>query len=199
MQLGYLTMRSFGLNSNKIHWIQTDIKSRDFFDWIGSSFYSSGRHQIITLVQPSLREKSLLDFLTQTSLLHKAKHIPTTIVMPVLLEDKSSEWYKTCNRHVNDALHFSEKTQKLPLLVWNRTKYGHEMLRLSPTKEFYLPQQYFIRPEALPEIQKETGYQDLSGRIFDEVENKDKYGEFGDPRLIEGLAKRILCIWNAVD
>ena len=70
------------------------------------------------------------------------------------------------------------------------------MLRLSSTKNFYLPQQYFIRPEALSEIQKETGYRDLSELVFDEVEDKDKSARFKDPRLIEGLAKRVFCIWN---
>ena len=199
MQLGYLTMKSFGLSSDRIHWIQSDIKSREFFNWIGSNFYTTKRHQIVTLVQPSLREKSLLDFLTQSSYLHKLKQTPTTVIMPVLLEDQHSKWYQICDSNIQDALKVSEKSRDLPQLMWNRTKYGHEMLRLNSTKQFYLPQQYFVRPEALPEIQKETGYLDLSARVFDEVKTKDRYGEIGDPRLIEGLAKRVFCVWDASD
>lgn len=199
MQLGYLTMQAFGLDPDRIQWIQSDIKSKNFFDWLGSRFYANGRHQIVTLVQPSLRETSLLAFLAQGAHLHKLNKTPTTVIMPVLLEDQNSGWFRTCDDHVQRALKASKQTQDLPQLVWKKTKYGHEMLRLDPTKTFYLPQQYFIRPDALPEIQKETGYLDQSEQIFDEVSNKEIEGKRADPRLIEGTAKRVFCVWNALD
>lgn len=199
MQLGYLTMKSFGLSGDKIQWVQTDIKGKEFFNWLGSNFSFSGRHQIVTLVQPSLREKSFFDFLVQSSNLHKLKQTPTTVVMPVLLEDKDSQWYQICDGHVQRALKDSEKTKDLPQLMWNKTKYGHEMLRLDPNKRFYQPQQYFIRPESLSQIQQDAGYLDQSSQVFDEVQIKGADGKMDDPRSIHGLAERVFCIWNAVD
>jgi hypothetical protein len=192
MQLGYLTMKSYQLKSDRVHWVQADIKSVDFFNWVSSNFSIKRRHQVVTLVQPSLREESLLSLLRRTAELRSRDGVPTTLVMPVLLEDENSEWYKICDSNVQAALSGSTKTHDLPQLVWNKTKFGHEMLRLDASKEFYVPQQYFVRPDALPKLQEETGYEDFSDHVFGK---NSKFGK-ADPRMITGMAKRMFCIWH---
>jgi len=191
MQLGYLTMRSHNLRGDRIHWVQADVKSPDFFNWVSSKFAIKRRHQVVTLVQPSLREESLVSLLKRTSELRSHAGTPTTLVMPVLLEDTASEWYQMCDRHVQSALSASTQQQDLPSLMWNETRFGREMLRLDASKECYVPQQYFVRPDALPDLQKETGYEDFSDHVFGKASQQTT-----DPRIITGLAKRVFCIWH---
>jgi hypothetical protein len=63
------------------------------------------------------------------------------------------------------ALQAAEELQEAPQLIWNRTKYGMEFLRLNSSKTDYVPQQYFVYPERVKDIQKETGHQNASLKL----------------------------------
>jgi hypothetical protein len=195
MNIGYLTMQSFGLKSDKISWVQADVTKRRFFEWISASFPLEGRHQVVTLVQPSLREQSFLNFLKNSSALPHHHHAFTTVVMPVLLMDETSEWFQRCNGYVEIALKNAERNHEAPQFIWSQTKYGIEMLKLNTDKSGYIPEQYFIRPESLPIIQEETGFIDSSKRVFPEV---IEASAAKDPRTItSAFSKRRLCIWDS--
>jgi hypothetical protein len=197
MKLGYCTMKSYGLNPDRIQWVRGDVTSASFFDWITPRSLPKSRHQIVTLIQPSLRETSLLTFLERSAELAHKSHNPTTIVMPFLLEDHETMWYKNYETMITKALIQAEKTNDLPQLVWNKTKFGKEVLKLNTTKNAYVPQQYFVIPEAIPEIQKIKGYSEAAQKIFGILQHPETYGYPGDPRLIvSDYSKRVYCIWN---
>ena len=192
MNIGYLAMKSYGLDTEKISWVQADATKKRFFDWIRASFPLEERHQVVTLVQPSLREQSFLSFLKYSASLPHHPGNKTTIVLPILLLDESSEWHQKCNRYVKTALEIAEKNLEAPQFIWSKAKYGYEMLKLNQTKSSYVPEQYFIRPESLPEIQAETGFVDSSAKVFPiDASNKN------ESRLIRGsISTRMLCIWD---
>ncbi|MBI3211376.1 MAG: hypothetical protein HYZ47_01660 [Simkania negevensis] len=194
MKVGYFTMKSFGLNGDAISWLMTDISSESFFDWISQKHAHNMRHRVITLIQPSLREHTLLSFLKKNAELSYKTKSSNTVVMPVLLEDPSSKWYQLCDNHVKESLKLSEKSKDLPAFMWDRTKYGHEMLRLSSNRESYVPQQYFIAEKALSQLREEAGYIDESDKIFPPTSQTKK---IEDERVIRSdISKRILCVWT---
>jgi hypothetical protein len=197
MKLGYCTMRSYALDSSRIQWVRADVESSSFFSWITSRLPSRSRHQIVTLIQPSLREQTLISFLKKSSDLAYKSHNPTTIVMPVLLEDHETKWYKYYETIIARSLALAKKTNDLPQLIWNKTEFGVEVLRLNATKDAYVPQQYFVHPEAIPEIQKITGYSEAAQKVFGTLPKSRTYCSPGDPRLIESEhSKRVFCVWD---
>ncbi|MBP7075122.1 MAG: hypothetical protein KBA81_07045 [Rhabdochlamydiaceae bacterium] len=194
MNIGYLTMQSYGLRTDRITWVQADVTKKMFFEWIQNRFPRLGRHQVVTLIQPSLREQSFLSFLKNSSSLAFQSHRVTTVVMPVLFMDANSEWYQRCNNYVESALTVAEKKREAPQFIWSQTKYGVEMLKLNTSKNAYVPEQYFVHPESIAQIQDETGFIDSSGRLFPEVLNSLL---IQDPRAIKSSSsKRMLCIWD---
>lgn len=204
MQLGYVTMKAFGLNPNRIKWMQANIAHESFFRWVNKRYPNiSGKHQISTLIQPSLTEESLLAFLKHCAHLTALNQVTSTIVMPVLLADPKSEWHETCDQHVQHALIKAKSDSIPPAFIWNKTKYGIEFLRRIPGKKTYVPQQYFIDPSQLKFILTEFKLQDVSKRIFSNIENPEDYTQSQDPRLIaqapgsSAYARRIFCIWEA--
>lgn len=192
MNIGYLVMKSYGLETEKISWVQADATKKRFYDWIRASFPLEERHQVVTLVQPSLREQSFLSFLKYSASLPHHPGNKTTIVLPILLLDESSEWHKRCNHYVKSALEIAEKSQEAPQFIWSKTKYGLEMLKLNQTKSSYVPEQYFIRQESLSEIQNETGFVDSSETVFPLEDAKSKESCI----IRSSISRRILCIWD---
>ncbi|MCP5490870.1 MAG: hypothetical protein H7A42_07150 [Chlamydiales bacterium] len=197
MKLGYCTMKSYAIDSSRIQWVRADVTSSSFFNWVAPRLPTRSRHQIVTLIQPSLREQTLISFLKKSSDLAHKSHNPTTVVMPVLLEDHETKWYKDYEKEVARALALAKKTNDMPQLVWNKTKFGVEVLRLNATKDAYVPQQYFVHPEAIPEIQKITGYSEAAQKVFGTLPKSGTYCLPGDPRLIESeYSKRVFCVWD---
>lgn len=192
MNIGYLVMKSYGLETEGISWVQADVTKKRFFDWIRTSFPLEERHQVVTLIQPSLREQSFLSFLKYSASLPHHPGNKTTVVLPVLLLDESSEWYQKCNSYVKTALDIAEKSHEAPQFIWSKTKYGFEMLKLNQTKSAYVPEQYFIRPELLHDIQAETGFIDSSTKIF-----PSNGSNTNESQLIRSpMSTRMLCIWD---
>jgi hypothetical protein len=197
MKLGYCTMRSYAIDPSRIQWVRADVTSSSFFNWITPRLPPRSRHQIITLIQPSLREQTLISFLKKSSDLAHNSHNPTTVIMPVLLEDHETKWYKDYEKEIARALMLAKKTNDLPQLVWNRTQFGIEVLRLNAAKDAYVPQQYFVHPEAIPKIQKITGYSEAAQKVFGNLPKSGTYCLPGDPRLIESeYSKRVFCVWD---
>lgn len=203
MELGYVTMKSFGLNANRIKWVQADVSETPFFQWINKHYIAPLRkHQIATLVQPSLRESTFLSFLKHSSNLAKLNEVYTTLIMPVLLADPKSEWFQDCDKNVNKAFDQGRKENVPPKLIWNKTRYGIELLSLNRDKTSYVPQQYFVDPVQLPVLMAENSYKDESRLIFDSIENPNDYTQKEDPRRIPqasgspAQASRIFCIWK---
>jgi hypothetical protein len=195
MAVGYLTMKSYELEADKISWVQADVTKRTFFEWIRNSFHVDSRRKIITLIQPSSNERSFLDFLKQSSSLSREQCSPTTIVMPILLMEKNSEWYRQCNMFVERARAKTEKDHTSPQqLIWNTETYGDEMLKWNSVVSAYVPEQYFVRPEYIKKIQEITGFIDSSETIFPRT--KDSCNA-NDPLLVDGVSKRKICIWDA--
>lgn len=194
MNIGYLTMQSYGLRTDRITWVQADVTKKSFLEWTQNRFPRLGRHQVVTLIQPSLREQSFLSFLKSSSSLAHQSHRVTTVVMPVLFMDASTEWYRRCNGYVESALKVAERSREAPQFIWSQTKYGVEMLKLNVSKSAYVPEQYFLYPESLDQIQEETGFIDSSARLFPKMTHSSSAT---DPRTINSpSSKRMLCIWD---
>lgn len=196
MNLGYLTMKSYGIDPSRVAWVQADVTKKLFFEWVHLTYPSKPRHHVVTLIQPSLRENTLLSFLKNSSSMSQEHELRSTVVMPILLMDVHSEWYQRCDSFVKRALQSAEERQEAPQLIWNKTKYGMEFLRLNAGKTDYVPQQYFVYPESVKDIQKETGHQNASLKLSDlsgEVEEN-----MGGYPIHEGLAKRVLCLWDSI-
>lgn len=197
MKLGYCTMKSFGLDSDRIRWVQADVNSPSFFQWVSRHLSTRSRHQIVTLIQPSLREEALISFLTKISDLAHTAQKPTNLIMPILLEDHETKWYKDYGKQIEQSLDLAKKTKDTPQLIWQKTKYGKEVLKLNTKKDAYVPQQYFIHPEAIPEIQRITGYSEAAQKVFGALPKLGISYLAEDPRLIESkYSKRIFCVWE---
>lgn len=196
MNLGYLTMKSYGIDPSRVAWVQADVTKKLFFEWIHLTYPSKPRHHVVTLIQPSLRENTLLSFLKNSSSMSQEHELRSTVVMPILLMDVHSDWYQRCDELVKRALHSAEERQEAPQLIWNKTKYGMEFLRLNASKTDYVPQQYFVYPECVKDIQKETGHQNASLKLSDLSEEVQE--NMGGYTIHEGLAKRVLCLWDSI-
>ncbi|MBA3239132.1 MAG: hypothetical protein H0T62_12395 [Parachlamydiaceae bacterium] len=197
MKLGYCTMKSYGLDPDRIHWVQADATSASFFDWVSSTFASRLRHQIVTLIQPSMQEEKFISFLKRNADFACSTHHPSTVVMPILLEDHETLWYKIYEGIVNKALNKAKITCDLPELIWKKTKFGREALKLNSKQDAYVPQQYFILPESILEIQKITGYSEAAQKVFGSIPQSQAYHFPEDPRMINSKeSKRMFCIWE---
>lgn len=193
MKLGYFTMKSYGLNGDKIRWVNTDCTSREFYQKVHSEHQDRKQHHIVTLIQPCLREVELLKFLKDSSELSSQNGYSTTLIMPILLEDPESKWLQSLNKTV------AFSTEIHPQYIKNQTRYGSEILKLNSERSSYVPMQYFIKPSALEEIQTITGYSDVSHTIYT---NSEQDSPLIDPRRIPSneddilSTERLMCIWK---
>ena len=186
MKLGCATMSSHGLWPGHINWVHGNATDQRFFDWIKSEFQFN-RHQIVTLLQPCLRETALLELLRSNAHFSKTNELSSRIIMPILLKDTDSIYYRSCDNFVRIAMETAKKERKAPLLMWNQCEFGSELLRLSFKADSYINQQYFVCPEKIVALKMSGGYKD----VFDEL--------FGgnQSRMIESRAStRMLCVWD---
>lgn len=198
MHLGYLTMKSYNIDPSRVAWVQANAAKESFFEWIRASYPSKLRYKMVTLVQPSLREDALLSLLKNNSSSSRKHQIPSTVVMPMLLMDKDSGWYKRCNSVVQSG----ENNEIYPKLIWNEAKYGMELLKFCQIKTENneeikvkcFPEQYFVYPECVKDIQEETGHRNASLKLLNLPEEiKEEMGEY---QIHQGIAKRTLCLWE---
>lgn len=198
MRLGYHVMNSYGLNPQNIKWVQADATAKTFFSWLEDNNLRQVRHQVVTLLQPCLTESQFLSILQSSRKLSHLAGKVTTIVMTVLLEDHNTPWYQACDGYVKQALHAALKDNTIPVLTWRATKYGRELLRLNADKKNYVPEQYFIRSESLPEIRRIVQFNDVSRNLFSSLIDPTVYGHSNDPRIINNnQSQRIFCIWES--
>ena len=193
MNIGYLTMKSYGIDPSRVSWVQSDVTKKSFFQSIYSTYPSRTIHKIVTLVQPCLKENALLSFLMNSSLMSNKQGVQSTLIMPVLLMDENSGWYKRCNGLVNTALDQAKKNKSPPHLIWQEQKYGVEFLKLSDKS--YVPLQYFVYPWSIKELQEESGFHNAT---FEDLDISGPFHEeTGGFQILEGISKRVICMWDS--
>lgn len=167
MRLGYVSAKSFGLDPNYIQWVQADITSKEFINWLKSRYPSfEGKYRIVTLVQPSLKESGLVGFLKKCSQLAMDSQVNLMLVMPILIHDKTSVWFKHCNAQVEGQLELARKYNSGIQLRWaENTQYGAELQRNYNGE--MVPEQYFVDIQSPPEILKATGMEDISSTFLE--------------------------------